>query len=376
MPMRLERKHLGSRCHQHVMLIEQCQHRLVQRRPIDRRAMHIDRAEPKVSLDFPDRLRLELRPPDRVGMVTGQHAADAELAQRGPGRPAALAREIQNRRRHPAPQPFKQMEPALAHAQDARRHRQVRPDAAEPADAKPAHLDFQRERIGIGTLAVQRQRRACIAARLNGEQTRQILRTARHRPLGAKLLKETVKGRNRRHSAKGRSQSVDIVEGRRIAQRPSHVAAVGHRQHAQGQCNGRSATAATCSAGVVIGIERGAKDRVVGVRTQSELGRIGLADDDGASLLHALHEKCIEVRHVVFEKRRTACGGEATHCAQVFYRQGKAVHPAAPLATTQLCVALIGLLQQVVAVLQRDQRIEAGIEDADAFERVLHQLAT
>ena len=52
------------------------------------------------------------------------------------------------------------------------------------------------------------------------------------------------------------------------------------------------------------------------------------------------------------------------------------MHPAAPLATTELCVALIGLLQQVVAVLQRDQRIEAGIEDADAFERVLHQLAT
>eukprot|EP00952_Eustigmatos_sp_NYUAD-ZCMA_P002574 11312-Eustigmatos_ZCMA.PRE.1 len=72
----------------------------------------------------------------------------------------------------------------------------------------------------------------------------------------------------------------------------------------QRQRHRSTATASTCDAGLVLGIERRAIDRVVCVRPQAKLGRIRLADQDGALALDALDKDFVVLGHVVLEQRR------------------------------------------------------------------------
>ena len=192
---------------------------------------------------------------------------------------------------------------------------------------------------------MHRQRRARIETGLRGQQHGHVLDRAAHRPFDRELLHEDLGRRPEGHHAGGRPQAVDIAEGGRVADRAAEVAAVGHRQHARRQRRGGTAAAAADRLGQVVGVDRGAVDRVDGVRAERELRHVGLADDDGAGALGALDDDRVFLRHVVLQERRARGGGDADGGGRVLDRVRQAVHPAQVFAAGELAVAL-GCLSQ------------------------------
>ncbi|MNZ87682.1 hypothetical protein D3C78_1065490 [compost metagenome] len=149
----------------------------------------------------------------------------------------------------------------------------------------------------------QRQRHARIVPGLGAEQTGNIGDRAAHRSFGGQLLDEHLRSGPERHTPLGRTQSIDVVERRRIAQRPHHVAAVGHRQHAQRQRHRRPAAAAAGNQGRIVGVGGGAEHAVVGLRAEAEFRDVALADDDRPAVAHPRHADDVVLRNLLGEQR-------------------------------------------------------------------------
>ena len=177
------------------------------------------------------------------------------------------------------------------------------------------------------------------------------------------------------HATRRRTQSEHVVVGRGIAQRPAHVAAVGHRQHAQRKRNRGAAAGSAGADRRVVGIAGGPEDRVVGLRPETELGHVRLADDDRAGAACAFDDDRVLGGDLVTEDRRAHRGAQAARGRQVLDRLRKAVHPAEPLAARQLRVARVGLRKQRVAVEQRHDRVVSRIVALDGREIGQHHVA-
>src|SRR5206468_2924175 len=102
------------------------------------------------------------------------------------------------------------------------------------------------------------------------------------------------------HAAERRTESNYVAEGGRIAQRAGHIRPARHGNHATGERNGRSTGRATTGLADVIGIACCAEHRIEGLRARSELGRVGLADNDRAGPAHAVDEQVVLCGDVVF----------------------------------------------------------------------------
>jgi hypothetical protein len=72
----------------------------------------------------------------------------------------------------------------------------------------------------------------------------------------------------------------------------------------------------------------------------------------------------------------SAAGTKSLKIREPFDRVRKAVHPAEMLATGELFVAGLGLLQKLAAVLQRHDGVDLGIERGDLVEVGIHHLNT
>jgi hypothetical protein len=186
-------------------------------------------------------------------------------------------------------------------------------------------------------------------------------------------LDELVAERAGRHAAEARPQTEDVVERGRIAQRAHHVAAVGHRLQAQGQADRRAAARSAGRPRRVPRVARDAEDGVVGVRAESELGRVGLADDDGTGAPHARHHQPVVRRHMIGQ-RRAERGADAGRRGHVLDGQRKAVQRPATLAARQFRIAGIGLRQQAFARLQADDGVHRRVQRLDALEVGEHRL--
>ena len=127
----------------------------------------------------------------------------------------------------------------------------------------------------------QRQRRARVGAGQHREQQRQVADVARHRAADRGALPR-VGVRPLGHPAQRRPQPDHAAERRRVAQRATHVGAVGQRHHARAQRARRTAGRAAGGPGRVDRVQGGAEDRVEGVRPGGELRHVGLADRYGA----------------------------------------------------------------------------------------------
>ncbi|MCY1398697.1 hypothetical protein D9M71_137330 [compost metagenome] len=184
---------------------------------------------------------------------------------------------------------------------------------------------------------------AAVVAGLRLQQAGDVGDAAPHGPFGAQLLDEQLRRRAEGHAALGWAQAEHIVEGCRVAQRAHHVAAVGYRQHAQGQGHGGATATATGAQARVIGIAGGAEHAVVALRAQAKLRHVGLADEDRATGPHPRDADGVLGRHLLGEDRRAHGGTNARGGGQVLHRLGHAVHPAQPLTARQLAVALVGL---------------------------------
>ena len=232
------------------------------------------------------------------------------------------------------------------------------------------------ERAGKrGRIVGERERRGRRAARLHRQQRRKVGDVARHRPVGRQLAEEHLGRRARPARGPRWAEAVDVVERRRIAQRAHHVAAVGHRQQAQRHRHRRAAAAAAAGARRVVGAAGRAEHAVVGLRAEPELGGVGLADHDRAGGLDARRHRAVLGRHEVARERRAERRADAGRGDQVLDRDRQAVHPAAALAARELRVARVGLREQGIAVLQRDDRVVRRVQPLDAVERGDHELA-
>ena len=143
--------------------------------------------------------------------------------------------------------------------------RQVTAQITQPADACAAKVPLQRPAPVLGALTAAGQRQAGIKPRLHRQQHRQIRNVARHGARHAELLEEHLVGGPMRHAAHGGAQAIHVVERRGGAQRPHHVRAVGHRQHAQSHGHPCATAAAASRALWVKRVARGAVHGVEGV---------------------------------------------------------------------------------------------------------------
>src|SRR3954453_11722998 len=97
------------------------------------------------------------------------------------------------------------------------------------------------------------------------------------------------------------AEAEHVVVCRRIAQRASVIAAIGYRHHAKSETYSRASAAAARGLRLVIGVQSGAVDRIVGLRPQAEFRSIGLADDDAPSRAHPLNDDRIRSGHEILE---------------------------------------------------------------------------
>jgi len=166
-----------------------------------------------------------------------------------------------------------------------------------------------------------------------------------------------------------------MVPAGRVAQGAHEVGAVGHRQQASGQRHRRAAAAAARTDGGVPCVGRGAEHLVEGVRTQAQLGQVGLADDDAAGRLHPLRHHAVPRRDRIRQQRAALGGGKAFRVAGVLDRLRDAVQPASAGAAGQFGIAGAGLGQQRLIGREVDDRVQARVEGVDACQIRLHHFA-
>ena len=121
-------------------------------------------------------------------------------------------------------------------------------------------------------------------------------------------------------------------------------------------------------------IQRRAVHRIVGVGAETELGDVGLADDDRPGRAKALDEEIVHVRHVVGKDRRAEGGAQALRLRQVLDRHGHPEERAGRSAFYQGQVGIARLAKEFLAVAQRDDRVHVRIDLIDAGEHRLHDV--
>ena len=176
---------------------------------------------------------------------------------------------------------------------------QVTAKISKPANPCPVEVPLQRFRED-GQVVAQRQRRSGVIAGLNGKHHGRVSDVAAHRSLIAQLLDKNFACWTVRNTPLRRSKSDDVVEGGGNPQGAAHVAAVGDRNQAQCQGHGSTAAAAASGPGRIIGVARWPKYQSLGAQT--EFGRVGLPDQDGAAFPDTLHSNGMVGRNIIREQ--------------------------------------------------------------------------
>ena len=194
------------------------------------------------------------------------------------------------------------------------------------------------------------------------------------RPVAAHRRQERVPTRG--DASVGGTQAEDVVEGGRVAQRAHEVAPVRDGEHAERHRHGGPAAAAAGRPGLVVSVERGAVDRVEGVRPQRELRHVGPADDDRAGGPHPLDDDGIDGGDEVLEGWGAVRADDAADRLEVLDGLRHAVQPSPPFAAGDLRVTLRRLPQQPVPGLSRDDRVHVRVHRVDVIEKGRHDLDT
>ena len=216
-----------------------------------------------------------------------------------------------------------------------------------------------------------RGRRARVGARHRRKQERGVLHGARDRP----QHRLRVPGVGRRvggHAARRRAEAHHVAVVARIAQAGGEVRAVGERQHAAGDRDGRAAGGAAGGLARVVGVARGAEHLVEGVAAGAEFRRVGLAERDRARRLEALDDQRVLRRHVVRVDQRPERGADPLGRHQVLVGDRQAGQR-------------LGLVRLGVPVefsrrgkrgfgQERHDRVDLGVHALDLRDEGLHHL--
>src|SRR3954471_22779118 len=133
-------------------------------------------------------------------------------------------------------------------------------EVAEPSDGDTLKVTLKR----LGELArvlFNRIGSTWIVPRLNREEQRDVRRGATDRSLDAQARREDILATSRDTSI-ARTQTEDIVKGRRVAQRTRVITPVSNGLHPQRDCNGRPSAGTAGRACLIVGVLRGAVDVV------------------------------------------------------------------------------------------------------------------
>ena len=254
--------------------------------------------------------------------------------------------------------------------------RQVTAQVTQPADACAAKVPLQRPAPVLGALAAAGQRQAGIKPRLHRQQHRQIRNVARHGARHAELLEEHLVGGPMRHAAHGGAQAIHVVERRGGAQRPHHVRAVGHRQHAQSHGHTCATAAAASRALWVKGVARGAVHGVEGVAAQAKLRRIGAGHKQCSTRTHALEHYRVSLGELPRKNGGAPGGHHAGHGHDVLGCLGKPVQGAQADPPGQLRVTLLRLGPQPFPPHGGHQGVDDEVEPVDLRQIRLQHLHT
>ncbi len=239
----------------------------------------------------------------------------------------------------------------LAPLQDPRLHRIGAAPIAQPADPHPLGIAGLQRRDLVMAHPMRLPR---IGARDHIEQDGDILRAAPHRAQCGKLVQEGVADGLRGHQPPAWPETVDIVPGRRVAQRAHHVRPVGQRQHAGRQRHRRAAGRPAAGARRIVWVHRGAIDRVEGMRAQAEFRHIGLADEDRPRRAHPRRDQLVGLGHEIGQQGRTLGRRDARDIGQILDRDRQPVQRPAP----GFGIGRPRRRHQRVGVLQRDDGVD------------------
>ena len=174
--------------------------------------------------------------------------------------------------------------------------------------------------------------------------------------------------------ARARAHAEDAAEARGDPQAAAEVGACREPDLAGGQRRRRAAGGAPAGLLHVPRVARLAEDLVEGVGAGAELGRVGLADDNGAARLQGLDQQVRARRHMVGVDRRAPGGAHALHRHQVLDRDGHAAEPAArALGLRVVGHDALGMGARAVDAERRD-RVEMPVGRRDALRARLDQL--
>ena len=182
-----------------------------------------------------------------------------------------------------------------------------------------------------------------------------------------------IRRRGIRHAAERRLEAEDPAERRGDPDRPGAVGTVG-----DGAEPGRDggAGAARGGAGRAIefpGVAAGGADQVVAAVLEPEIGRVGLAEEDGAGRLEPPRHDPVLGGHVLLEPLRSEGRPDVRRRLEILERIGDSVQGAAPRAAPGALLG--GPCQRKGAVGgHREERVESGVEPVDAREQGARQL--
>ncbi len=161
----------------------------------------------------------------------------------------------------------------------------------------------------------------------------------------------------RRADAPGRLVPVDAAVVRGIADRGADVAAELEAREPRRERRRRAAGGPAGRAQQVPGIVGGAVDRVEALPVGEQHRDIGLAEDDGARALQALHRKRVLACHVVLEFRHAPGGGPARDVKGLLHRHRQTVQRPA------LALGAVGGARGLPVLVQ--------VHDADSVQRAV-----
>ncbi len=194
-----------------------------------------------------------------------------------------------------------------------------RPRHAPALDRRRAHRPRELARVdAVG------DRRAVVGAGHDGEHEGHVRHRTRHRPGDGQRVPAELH-RVLRHEPRRGAEADDAAERRGHPERAAEVRALRDRAHAGGERHRGAAARPPARERGVPGIARRSEHRVEGVAARAELGRVGLAHDDGARRLEALDDERVLFRHVVLVDLRTPRRADALGRGEVLDRHRHAV---------------------------------------------------
>src|SRR5215472_7850686 len=112
------------------------------------------------------------------------------------------------------------------------------------------------------------------------------------------------------------------------------------------------------------------------MRPKSELGNIGLADNDRTGTLDALDQDRISPRHEILEQRRTKRAADTRGRLQILNRDRKAMQRTAHFATCNFSIALLRLFAEQLPRLDGNDRVDGRVDTLNSIEERIHDLNT